>query len=575
MKPTFKAEVLFLSRAGKKHGIGHLKRTLRLMHLTDIYSVCVVLSEKSSVEETRSLILNVPSVILSEQDHQTLQKTILELDPKLCVTDLRETPQWLTQFLTKNFLPVIAMDDYGTLAQTAEVTVCPLPHPHQNTANFSESHYIPPEPDFENYHNTQPQEGSILLTFGGSDPADLGQKIGTLLLEAGRPFTLIQGPLSKDVSWAENSDMAAIIESPESLLPYLATHETIFTTVGMTLIETLNLGRKVILVHPTAYHAKLGSYIEKVIDIGEGSKLKKECLFEALNVKPHKNPQKHKIFDFVYWWNELTTKIIQKKTVCPVCKATKRIALERREHLTLFECKECGSNYQYVFGTDKIDYESDYFENRYHAAYGKTYKQDFEDMRLFARRRLRKIRKWIPKEKALLVDVGSAMGVFAHEAINFGFEARGVEVSHFATRYARKHFGLIVVKQIEDIDQNIDVITLWFTLEHFDRPDKWLENAVSKMSPGAVLCLGLPNGEGGTARLNRKHYLTIRPEEHRIEPSIRGMKKLLKDLNFEILDVQIFGLHPERFGLPDWEITRNLQQNLKWGDTFEIYARKK
>ncbi|MBI5055303.1 MAG: class I SAM-dependent methyltransferase [Nitrospirae bacterium] len=83
----------------------------------------------------------------------------------------------------------------------------------------------------------------------------------------------------------------------------------------------------------------------------------------------------------------------------------------------------------------------------------------------------------IPNGK--LLDIGCATGVFLDLARKKGWNTRGVELSKWASGYARENFGLDVftgtLEQTYFPDQSFDVVTAWDVLEHLPNPVVFLK----------------------------------------------------------------------------------------------------
>lgn len=264
--------------------------------------------------------------------------------------------------------------------------------------------------------------------------------------------------------------------------------------------------------------------------------------------------------------------------ICPVCGNAESRVLRDDERRALRLCLSCGSNFAERRKKPAKKYNEDYFKGNHKKAYGKTYSEDERNIRSFSKRRLGVIRKLLRKSGAAperLLDIGSALGIFCDEANGSGFKAAGVEISSFARRYAKDKYRLKTFSSVQQVKGKYDCVTLWFTLEHMDDPEHWINQARSLLTKNGLLALSVPNGAGAFARFNPKKYFTARPEEHVFEPSLKGMRRMLERLGFEIKAVHIFGLHPERLGLPEWPVLKALQKILKLGDTFEIYALRK
>ncbi|MFN3659655.1 MAG: class I SAM-dependent methyltransferase [Brevinematales bacterium] len=255
---------------------------------------------------------------------------------------------------------------------------------------------------------------------------------------------------------------------------------------------------------------------------------------------------------------------------CPYCLST-RVRLWHQDRDRLYQCLECRSNIK-VFCSAVDVYDEAYFHDHYEQVYGKSYEEDEPMIRGYALRRLKEIRKHVPS--GMLVDVGAAYGFFLDEAHQLGYEVAGVEIHEASIRYIHDRFGYPVYRSLELVEESVDVVTAWFTLEHMMDIEGFMETLVRKLRSGGCLALGLPNGYGAFARFRSCEYLVRRPVEHCTEPSLKGIYTLLKRWGFRVVHEEIFGLHPERVGLPSTAFWQNLQKRLRLGDTFEVYAVK-
>ncbi len=258
---------------------------------------------------------------------------------------------------------------------------------------------------------------------------------------------------------------------------------------------------------------------------------------------------------------------------CPLCGNQKNKVIYKGGFYMLHLCLNCRSNYQERKGKSSKKYKKDYFQNNHVKAYGKTYLEDEKSIRIISRRRLRILRKILPSGESNL-DIGSALGIFCHEAKLQGFHSKGVEISKYARDFAKKRFNISSYSGIEKINERFNAVTLWYCLEHMEDPRSWIKKAVKLLNKNGILALAVPNAAGAYALFNKKDYFKKRPEEHYFEPSPEGIKTLLKENGFRIERIEFFGLHPERIKLPDWLMIRMIQKALRLGDTFEVYARK-
>ncbi|HEO66320.1 MAG TPA: class I SAM-dependent methyltransferase, partial [Spirochaetes bacterium] len=129
-----------------------------------------------------------------------------------------------------------------------------------------------------------------------------------------------------------------------------------------------------------------------------------------------------------------------------------------------------------------------------------------------------------------------------------------------------------------------DLIVAWYFIEHHKDFLATLDKIKSLLKKGGVLGLSTPNTHGTSFLNNPVKYISKIPKDHFIEFSPRSLSLLLKNEGFRVEKIVMTGLHFDRFtqwfgvSLPKY---RWLKQFVLWvlkmirfGDTFEIYARK-
>jgi 2-polyprenyl-3-methyl-5-hydroxy-6-metoxy-1,4-benzoquinol methylase len=98
-----------------------------------------------------------------------------------------------------------------------------------------------------------------------------------------------------------------------------------------------------------------------------------------------------------------------------------------------------------------------------------------------------------------ILDIGCATGIFLNGMHQKGWEAYGVEPSHYAAEYARQHFNLAITNgYLEDgkfTDSFFNAVSMWDVLEHVPDPLDTLSEISRILAPGGWLVLSLPNPE--------------------------------------------------------------------------------
>jgi SAM-dependent methyltransferase len=146
-----------------------------------------------------------------------------------------------------------------------------------------------------------------------------------------------------------------------------------------------------------------------------------------------------------------------------------------------------------------------------------------------------------------LLDVGCAHGFFLEAARARGWSVRGLEISEYASAYARRELELAVdtssiLAPPADLG-TFDVITLWDVIEHLDRPDLALANVRRHLDPRGRLVLSTGDYGSWLRRLAGRRWRLFSDPTHRHFFDERTLGRLLSTAGFELLSVRWRGKH--------------------------------
>ena len=177
---------------------------------------------------------------------------------------------------------------------------------------------------------------------------------------------------------------------------------------------------------------------------------------------------------------------------CPFCETATESRWGSDGTRTLYQCDLC----DVVFYPRPVEYPVDY-GNYY------PYLRDFDAQRfeweldirrVKFRHQLSVIRALHPQARTLL-DIGAGPGYFCRIAQDEGWEARAVESSPPAVAAGQREYSVkyLALDQVEEA--SVDVVTCFHVLEHIENPTAFLADLRSKMKPGGVLVVHVPNNE--------------------------------------------------------------------------------
>ncbi|MDR1232169.1 MAG: class I SAM-dependent methyltransferase [Spirochaetaceae bacterium] len=577
-------------------GTGHLVRSARLvteLRARGFNALLGIVGDRNEREAAKV----VPGF---DFQHRT---PLIEIDRvawDLIVTDRYRTPSLEAPFYHRA-APVLGIDEGGTSRADfdflLDILHCAKVPPNErrpdlvtNAAALSRREKSGSGAD--SVSSSGPASGlnrlNVLVSFGGEDTAGLGQK--TFLALMGR------------------GDMKLTVAAPANPIPDLAAHladfDLVITHYGLTAYESLAAGVPVLLDHPGKIHRRLAKKagflpcgVQTLLRQPDG----KAAHWVAKVLSPHNAAlaaklglaakQNQTLLDYIA---SLSPHVHRE---CPLCGGAKGRIIKRFSQRTYRVCPKCGIIYMDRLDEPPVEYAEDYFFDFYKGQYGRTYIEDFDNLKAMARARLGHIQLILAEaagkadqETPLgkILDIGCAYGPFLQAAKEAGASMPvGFDPAESAVRYLKEHLGIFALCGFFPQDCRVgpaafweaeyfDVVTMWYVIEHFTDLREALETVRTLLKNGGVFAFSTPSAGGISGRKNRGAFLEKSPADHWTVWDPRLVKHQLAQAGFEVKKIVVTGHHPERF--PRW--TQFLGKNLllkiskicKLGDTFEVYA---
>jgi 2-polyprenyl-3-methyl-5-hydroxy-6-metoxy-1,4-benzoquinol methylase/spore coat polysaccharide biosynthesis predicted glycosyltransferase SpsG len=596
--------VLIAASFEKSRGTGHLVRSAHLVSELRVRGLNAKLCIVGNRGETEA------AKILNDFDFRysiPLAK-IIETEWDLVITDRYRTV--MEEALLYHCLaPVLGIDEGGAYRKNFDFLLDIL---HCNDVPVNErrpdlaAQVLRPVP------REKPDPGvlNVLVCFGGEDVSGLGQK--TCIALMGR------------------KDIKLTVVTPANPIPGLGTvladFDLVITHYGITAYEALAAGVSVLLEHPSAAHRKLakkaGFMPGGVWELarqpeGNAGRWVAEKLLphsRALSASLRLTAENvQKLPDYIA---SLSPRLHEK---CPVCGGTKSRIVARFPRRTYRRCPQCGIIYLDRLDEPPIEYAEDYFFDFYKSQYGRTYIEDFDNLKAMAQGRLGRIGRILAKdkrpsdfqsgseakeEKAALpafglapslrkiLDIGCAYGPFLQAAKEAGFGPVGFDPAESAVRYLNEQLGIYALKgffpedcRVENAASSFwekeyfDVVTMWYVIEHIGNVQEALDTVAALLKKRGVFAFSTPSCGGISGRKNRRAFLENSPADHWTVWDPRLVKRQLAGAGFKVKKIVVTGHHPERF--PGWMqflgkgLLGKVSRMFGLGDTFEVYAVKK
>lgn len=166
----------------------------------------------------------------------------------------------------------------------------------------------------------------------------------------------------------------------------------------------------------------------------------------------------------------------------------------------VIECEACG--FAHVLPLPSVEELETVYRDDYYLTEKPTYlshaREDEEWLTMSFADRFVQFEELLPSERRRILDVGTGPGYFLATGRDRGWSVQGIEPSRAAAAHARDQLGLDIVEGFLAADtverlRVCDVVHLSQVLEHVPDPAGLLELAASRLEPGGLLCVSVPN----------------------------------------------------------------------------------
>ncbi|MFW6324377.1 MAG: class I SAM-dependent methyltransferase [Desulfovibrionales bacterium] len=225
----------------------------------------------------------------------------------------------------------------------------------------------------------------------------------------------------------------------------------------------------------------------------------------------------------------------QNRTVdCPVCRGSDTRVYYRENGFAYRLCDGCGL--LFLHPQPEEGFLEDHYQEYLSIDPGEV-RAWGREMRLVNRRAAATCTRMFSQPGRVL-DVGCGYGFFLEEMLRRKWKVEGVELSRPAAELARQRIGAAIhSRPLEDADirPGLDLITLFYVIEHLPRPDRTLARAAELLKSGGILLLRYPNSRPilSLSKTVSKKLRIMQAPSHLFDYSRDSLKILLTKAGFE------------------------------------------
>lgn len=609
--------VLCVPCVKKGKGTGHLRRCLSVALETgaDVY-----IPLDAGLPEKDELLNEARENGLSES--QIVTELPGKGDYAMILTDAFTLDRELALKLAAT-APLAAIDEGSLNGDLCDCLVDIIPsYGLQRPANITDPSFITLPKNVRTEKRPEKFEDikNVLITVGGEDPADLVVPAVNALLQAKTKIKIMA--ISNDENAVnripeELRGNATFSKPIHNLREQLYKYDVVITHYGFTAFEALAAGCGVLLLGTTNLHVQLAQKYNfeclpsaeittenLVAFLSDVKSLYPESPLSPSSSKNRngKDDKTSKNDGSARKGLGAFVKVLSRgrRFSCPICQKdhepfTDPIAARTTRH-TFRRCRNCGMLYMsWTIDSEDTKYGENYFFADYKKQYGKTYLEDFKQIKSQCIRRT-SIVDYVYRGSHKVItpsvlDIGCAFGPYLDAAADAGWQVFGTDASQEAVDYVQNslHYPAAVAKfpafdpSTEFGVKDFDAVTMWYVIEHFQNLDAVLR-AVSKiLKNGGVFAFSTPSASGVSGRFNTQSFFEHSPADHYSLWEPGRVASILRRYGFKVVKIVSTGHHPERF--PQLA-GKKKQTSLAWalysgashffglGDTFEVYCRK-
>ena len=196
---------------------------------------------------------------------------------------------------------------------------------------------------------------------------------------------------------------------------------------------------------------------------------------------------------------------------CDICGSDESTELMSMYGTAYHECRQCGL----IYLRPMIDNTAELNEVFYTRAIDK-YVAKIKSKRKKNHRKLRQFAGF--KKTGRFLEIGCNTGAVISVANDMGWEAKGVDLSETASKFAREQMKLDVftgtVEEAGYPDDFFDVIYTNATLEHIKHPLSLLQECLRILRPGGVFYADTVNWDSYTRRVLGEGWRLLDPRDH-------------------------------------------------------------
>ena len=286
-----KKKILIKADASHEIGTGHIYRGLSIASKLVNHEVVFLLDEGQPLGIEIIKNNNYPYITHSSNKEELIEK-IVEYDPDIIINDILNTSSKYTKTLRDKGFFIVNFEDLGGGVKYAHMVFDALYEhkiPLQNLYSGHKYYILNDQFYYQSFKKIKEQVNKVLLTFGGTDPNNLTEKVLESILESNykNKIEIILGlgyANKKEIQEKyKDNERIEIYENVKNMSEHMHSADLIFTSAGRTMYEIASLGVPCICLCQNERELShiFGNVEHGFINLGLGSEVSKEEIRET------------------------------------------------------------------------------------------------------------------------------------------------------------------------------------------------------------------------------------------------------------------------------------------------------
>ena len=286
-----KKKILIKADASHEIGTGHIYRGLSIASKLVNHEVIFLLDEGQPLGIEIIKNNNYP-YITHHSDEGDLIEKIVEYDPDIIINDILNTNSKYTKTLRDKGFFIVNFEDLGGGVKYAHMVFDALYEhkiPLQNLYSGHKYYILKDEFNYQSFKEIKEDVNKVLLTFGGTDPNNLTEKVLESILESNykNNIEIILGlgyANKKEIQEKyKDNERIEIYKNVKNMSEHMHDADLIFTSAGRTMYEIASLGVPCICLCQNERELShiFGNVEHGFINLGLGSEVSKEEIRET------------------------------------------------------------------------------------------------------------------------------------------------------------------------------------------------------------------------------------------------------------------------------------------------------